>query len=190
MLGCSCSANDCNLKNPYPVEKGNVHCHLAYGATSEDQLNAKEYCRGDFCVLQKTVVPGYGTQWLKGCLSANETDSASKLKPGYRNILGIEQWMCQTDFCNFDVQSIGDSTPHLASVNLFSPQPRGGKQVLKDSAHEQLENDEVFGKEHMYAVKVDQNMKTKKTNGAPVNFATKHVVPVFVIICIFEHLVF
>ena len=70
-----------------------MHCHLAYGATSEDQLNAKEYCRGDFCVLQKTVVPGYGTQWLKGCLSANETDSASKLKVGVKMDLSFKSFL-------------------------------------------------------------------------------------------------
>lgn len=104
---------------PYKITPGDIHCHLAYGATSEDQLNAKEYCKGDFCILQKTVVPGYGIQWLKGCLSANESATIGKLKPGYRNILGVEQWLCQTDFCNFDLESVSMNVPKEASRKLF-----------------------------------------------------------------------
>uniref|UniRef100_A0A914CFQ8 DUF7622 domain-containing protein n=1 Tax=Acrobeloides nanus TaxID=290746 RepID=A0A914CFQ8_9BILA len=104
MLGCVCSKNGCNKNAPYKITPGDIHCHLAYGATSEDQLNAKEFCKGDFCILQRTLVPGYGIQWLKGCLSANESDAVGKLRPGYRNILGVEQWLCNTDFCNFDLE--------------------------------------------------------------------------------------
>uniref|UniRef100_A0A7E4ZW91 UPAR/Ly6 domain-containing protein n=1 Tax=Panagrellus redivivus TaxID=6233 RepID=A0A7E4ZW91_PANRE len=162
MLGCSCSTDKCNGKNPYPVKPGNIHCHLAYGATSEDQLNAKEYCRGDFCVLQKTVVPGYGTQWLKGCLSANETDAVSKLKEGYRNILGIEQWFCKKDFCNFDVQSVAEFAPHLDSLNFFSDtRQRGGNAIvpIEDSAHEDNFFAPMSRESGSNAVKVDPSMR-------------------------------
>jgi len=172
MLGCSCSADNCNAENPYPVQAGNVHCHLAYGATSEDQLNAKGYCKGDYCILQKTVVPGYGTQWLKGCLSANESESASKLKAGYRNILGIEQWLCQSDFCNFDLQSAATASPHLASLNFFEEKPpRGNKNIIQidDSSREMYEEEEdemdnFDDKQNVYAVKVDPALQQSQAN--------------------------
>uniref|UniRef100_A0AC34QEB2 Uncharacterized protein n=1 Tax=Panagrolaimus sp. JU765 TaxID=591449 RepID=A0AC34QEB2_9BILA len=185
MLGCSCSADNCNLENPYPVTPGNVHCHLAYGATSEDQLNAKEYCRGDFCVLQKTIVPGYGTQWLKGCLSANESETASKLKVGYRNILGIEQWFCQTDFCNFDVQSVGESTPHLDSLHFYkNNKPRGGLRIIQDSSHEiDDENIDFDAKENIYAVKIDPGVNGPQANKkAPANSTRKLFWNVFLMV--------
>lgn len=177
------------MENPYPVTPGNIHCHLAYGATSEDQLNAKEYCRGDFCVLQKTVVPGYGTQWLKGCLSANESETASKLKVGYRNILGIEQWFCQTDFCNFDVQSVGESTPHLESLQFYkNKEPRGGLRIIEDSSHEmEDENIDFDGKENIYAVKIDPEINGPRANKKmAVNYGGKLICNLFLIVfCLF-----
>ncbi|KAH7673061.1 Protein C15C8.5 [Aphelenchoides avenae] len=136
MLGCVCSKDGCNSEMPYPVKPGRTKCHLAYGASSDDQLNAKNYCAGDYCLLQRTIVPGYGVQWLKGCLSANETDALSKLRPGYRNVLGIEQWLCEHDFCNFDVETVTSGLPRVASLRLFSLDDgsRNGNAAAKASS--------------------------------------------------------
>ncbi|KAI1730204.1 hypothetical protein Ddc_02889 [Ditylenchus destructor] len=105
ILGCACSQDDCNIKSAYPIRRyQKSSCHLGLVGTHS--------CVGEFCLVQRSFVSGYGLQYLQGCISASDN---SLLKPGYRNILGVEQWLCSTDFCN-TLDNIGEEVPMVETL--------------------------------------------------------------------------
>jgi hypothetical protein len=86
------------------VASSMVRCHLAYGIDNdamEDDGDGGD-CIGHVCVLQRTEIPQYGVQFMKGCLSASD---GGNLHIGYRNLLGVEMWLCADDYCNRDMQT-------------------------------------------------------------------------------------
>uniref|UniRef100_A0A915DU62 Sodefrin-like factor n=1 Tax=Ditylenchus dipsaci TaxID=166011 RepID=A0A915DU62_9BILA len=120
MLGCVCSTDGCNSQAPFHVPSSKlVTCHLV---NSYDPSTSNDFCKGQLCLIQKSMVPNYGVQYLKGCISASASD---QLKAGYRKVLGVEQWLCSVDFCNFDVSSVNNVKPRSESVQLF-------KQPIKE----------------------------------------------------------
>ncbi|VDK55015.1 unnamed protein product [Anisakis simplex] len=116
-LGCICAEDSCNAVAPYPVQKGTVKCHLAYGASDEKAVE-NETCNGDYCLLQKTDHPTFGVQYLKGCLSVNDTMAPSKITVGHRNILGLDHWLCNDDLCNADLKTVTTSIKNPPSTPL------------------------------------------------------------------------
>ncbi|KAI1717193.1 hypothetical protein DdX_06926 [Ditylenchus destructor] len=105
ILGCACSQDNCNIKSAYPIHRSHKNsCHLG--------LVGAQSCVGEFCLVQRSFVSGYGLQYLQGCISASDN---SQLKPGYRNILGVEQWLCSTDFCN-TLENIGEEVSMVQTL--------------------------------------------------------------------------
>ncbi|KJH49012.1 hypothetical protein DICVIV_04850 [Dictyocaulus viviparus] len=49
---------------------------------------------------------------FRGCLTLDQRQSSRQIAPGYyRSYNGIEQWICATSSCNFDLQKMEDSWP-------------------------------------------------------------------------------
>jgi hypothetical protein len=122
-LGCMCSTDGCNLEQPYPIVPGGVRCHLGYNIPNDSASEKDSTCQGDFCLIQKTSIPQFGDNYMKGCLSIGGSSAAKRsVSTGYRNILGVEQWVCKTDLCNRDIDAASavDSNevqPHVASTD-------------------------------------------------------------------------
>uniref|UniRef100_A0A914US20 Sodefrin-like factor n=1 Tax=Plectus sambesii TaxID=2011161 RepID=A0A914US20_9BILA len=128
-LGCMCDTDSCNLDQPYEVVPGSVRCHLGYNIVSDSDSEQDATCTGDFCLIQKTAIPQFGVNYMKGCLSIGGSSAAKRsVQAGYRNILGVEQWLCKTDLCNKDIDTASavdtadsrpasqtDSAPSLSS---------------------------------------------------------------------------
>uniref|UniRef100_A0A0M3IKU2 Phlebovirus glycoprotein G2 fusion domain-containing protein n=1 Tax=Ascaris lumbricoides TaxID=6252 RepID=A0A0M3IKU2_ASCLU len=89
-LGCMCAEDSCNAEAAYPVEKGTTTCYLAYGVFEETAIE-NDTCRGDYCFLQKTNFSNYGVQYLKGCLSVNDSMAVNKITNKFHLILDISQ---------------------------------------------------------------------------------------------------
>uniref|UniRef100_A0A914KYW7 DUF7622 domain-containing protein n=1 Tax=Meloidogyne incognita TaxID=6306 RepID=A0A914KYW7_MELIC len=97
ITGCTCTKNNCNNQIPFPI---NNDSNLLVKCSTSTNSN----CFGHFCFIQREIWQGYGQHWTRGCLSMNESETYSKFKVGYRNILGSEQWICNTNLCNKDLQ--------------------------------------------------------------------------------------
>uniref|UniRef100_A0A914HEK6 Adenosine 3'-phospho 5'-phosphosulfate transporter 2 n=1 Tax=Globodera rostochiensis TaxID=31243 RepID=A0A914HEK6_GLORO len=111
ILGCSCSNNDCNQQLPYPIDstQKRVKCHLErplFSSLSSNSPHAN-FCHGQFCFVQRMPYDGQ-LAVNSGCLSANESAARTSLKSGYRNILGVEQWLCEENFCNLIIVRNGE----------------------------------------------------------------------------------
>uniref|UniRef100_A0A1I8BD53 DUF7622 domain-containing protein n=1 Tax=Meloidogyne hapla TaxID=6305 RepID=A0A1I8BD53_MELHA len=101
ITGCTCNKNNCNNQIPYPINNNIlIKCSTNYELSKNNYKNISSNCFGHFCFIQREIWQGYGQHWTKGCLSMNESETYSKLKVGYRNIFGIEQWLCNTNLCN------------------------------------------------------------------------------------------
>ncbi|CAB3397228.1 unnamed protein product [Caenorhabditis bovis] len=96
MIDCVCSKNKCNNMVPN-IEPGLIRCYMGTNFLNTSQINSKEFCDGDFCLIQN-----FHGRVSKGCISVNERNSWSHLKNGHRIILGVEQWLCQAHLCNYD----------------------------------------------------------------------------------------
>ncbi|VDM40503.1 unnamed protein product [Toxocara canis] len=125
-LGCMCAEESCNAEAAYPVRKGSVICHLAYGVSNETAME-NSTCTGDYCLLQKTNFTNYGVQYLKGCLSVNDTVAVAKITAGYRNILGLEQWLCNDELCNARVDA--------AILSIAKPTPPAFASIASARTH-------------------------------------------------------
>ncbi|KAL3088334.1 hypothetical protein niasHT_023894 [Heterodera trifolii] len=132
-LGCSCSNNGCNRLIPYPIDSSRkrVKCHLDGPLFAPSRA---DFCLGHFCFTQRMPVPDSDGQWAvsSGCLSSNESAARTSLKIGYRNILGVEQWLCGKDFCN---SNIGGGEGEEA--NDWGGGEKGRGQTDKDTPKQQ-----------------------------------------------------
>ncbi|KJH48457.1 hypothetical protein DICVIV_05427 [Dictyocaulus viviparus] len=97
---CFCSKNHCNANLPI-VQTGPIRCYMSYGYKNESVVDKKHFCDGDYCFVQKQ-----DGKYTKGCLSVNERNSWSHIKSGYRQILDVDQWICQQHLCNFDLTRV------------------------------------------------------------------------------------
>ncbi|CAI2355388.1 unnamed protein product [Caenorhabditis sp. 36 PRJEB53466] len=97
-VDCVCSKNKCNEMIP-EIETGHVRCYMGKDFRNTSQVDAHEFCDGDFCLIQDA----HG-RVSKGCISLNERNSWSHLKSGHRRILGVKQWLCQAHLCNYDIE--------------------------------------------------------------------------------------
>ncbi|VDD96988.1 unnamed protein product [Enterobius vermicularis] len=113
LLRCMCNEDGCNDKPLYSVTRGNVKC-VVYDSSLE---SAEGECTGHFCFIQQTYPPFFEHRVAKGCLSVSESNHNFKFEKGYQNIMGLEQWLCEEDFCNVDVDSARRSAGVSAAID-------------------------------------------------------------------------
>lgn len=114
-IGCMCTGNNCNARQPYLFvsSPGVVECQLAYNRLTDDVVET-ETCRGDYCLVQRLLDGAKNVRFIKGCLTVSTPDA---IKTGYRNILGVEQWICDQPLCNKDVDAATKSFNLLQQNN-------------------------------------------------------------------------
>ncbi len=57
-------------------------------------------------------------RYTKGCITVSKDGI---ITTGYRNILGVEQWFCATDYCNKNVQTAAEIRTEL----MVRDEPKG-----------------------------------------------------------------
>ena len=125
---CMCDSELCNVGQPFPFDAAlpQIECHLAQNEISDASLSPTT-CHGQLCLVQKLSDAATGlARYNKGCLTvtnSTKTNNGPAMVPGYRNVLGVEQWICQEDRCNLNVAK-AESTPlkmPLNSAPLMTP---------------------------------------------------------------------
>ena len=69
----------CNRQLPFAVTPGTIRCHVAYHVITATEIDEGS-CTGDFCLIQKVYFLNFGTRYLKGCLSVNDTMAKVKVQ--------------------------------------------------------------------------------------------------------------
>uniref|UniRef100_A0A1I7SY71 ApeC domain-containing protein n=1 Tax=Caenorhabditis tropicalis TaxID=1561998 RepID=A0A1I7SY71_9PELO len=123
---CIVHCNNPEGSIPYPIPPPVVSCyvsgydgtiHLAKYETDErsgfeiydKQIYNETYydegisCRGHFCFIVPDKYSD-GTRYYKGCISANE-QGENRIQLGYMYLNDVPYYICNTDFCNFDIET-------------------------------------------------------------------------------------
>uniref|UniRef100_A0A0N5AEH8 Activin_recp domain-containing protein n=1 Tax=Syphacia muris TaxID=451379 RepID=A0A0N5AEH8_9BILA len=113
VLRCMCNEDNCNGKPVDDIQPGNVSCAVYDLGSSGDKGDS---CNGDYCFIQRSYPPYFETQELRGCLSVNDLEYSKRIKTGYHNIMGLEQWLCTDNLCNEDIDAAEKSARISASA--------------------------------------------------------------------------
>ncbi|CAQ35020.2 UPAR/Ly6 domain-containing protein [Caenorhabditis elegans] len=144
---CRCEEANCNTPEsealPYPISPPVVKCHTSGFAyemnyrkfetleltgdlnykqnymTNETYVDEGIECQGHFCVIvpNKYIIDGeYVDIYYKGCISANE-QGEQKLSVGQKYVNEITYYICNTDFCNIDIETSLDAAANASTIS-------------------------------------------------------------------------
>ncbi|EYC31389.1 hypothetical protein Y032_0004g2126 [Ancylostoma ceylanicum] len=91
----------------FPAE-GLVECHADFLSRHLPYIPIRKLCKGQFCVI---AASSQGDVY-RGCITLDQSKSERQIAPGYyKSYSGMEQWICATSSCNYDLQKMEESWP-------------------------------------------------------------------------------
>ncbi|RCN44786.1 hypothetical protein ANCCAN_09226, partial [Ancylostoma caninum] len=96
----------------FPAE-GLVECHADFLSRHLPYIPIRKLCKGQFCVI---AASSQGDVY-RGCMTLDQSKSDRQIAPGYyKSYNGMEQWICATSSCNYDLQKVEESWPEEMAV--------------------------------------------------------------------------
>lgn len=103
---CYGSMSD-DTASEFPTE-GLVECHADFLSRNLPYIPIRKRCKGQFCVIAASEQGDV----YRGCMTLDQSKSERKITPGYyQSYKGMEQWVCATASCNYDLQKMEESWP-------------------------------------------------------------------------------
>ncbi|VDL70948.1 unnamed protein product [Nippostrongylus brasiliensis] len=91
----------------YPTEPL-VECHADFMSRNLPYIPVRKLCKGQFCVIAASPQGDV----YRGCMTLDQTNTERKIVPGYyQAYTGVEQWVCATSNCNYDLLKMEESWP-------------------------------------------------------------------------------
>ncbi|CAJ0601113.1 unnamed protein product [Cylicocyclus nassatus] len=86
-----------------------VECHADFLSRHLPYIPVMKLCRGQYCVISASPQGDV----YRGCMTLDQTkNEAQNIVPGYyQSYNGVEQWVCATSSCNYDLQKMEESWP-------------------------------------------------------------------------------
>ncbi|CAB3409001.1 unnamed protein product [Caenorhabditis bovis] len=107
----SCYGNDklhTTLQLPAEPQVPYIQCYVDYFSPRLPHVKTGSSCLGEFCFISATP----NGDVYRGCVKSVSIENATKLKIGYtKSFTGIEQWICNSPYCNTDLKSAESSWP-------------------------------------------------------------------------------
>ncbi|VDM67961.1 unnamed protein product [Strongylus vulgaris] len=109
-------ANDTEAS--YPTDSL-VECHADFLSRHLPYIPIMKLCKGQYCVISASPQGDV----YRGCITLDQSkNEAQTIAPGYyRSYNGVEQWICATSSCNYNLQKVEQSWPEeMAQFKLIS----------------------------------------------------------------------
>uniref|UniRef100_A0A0K0DFB9 DUF7622 domain-containing protein n=1 Tax=Angiostrongylus cantonensis TaxID=6313 RepID=A0A0K0DFB9_ANGCA len=99
-----------------------IECHADYMSKHLPYIPFMKLCKGHFCVIaasphgdlyrycRNASLPIWSIE--RGCITVDQSGSERQIEPGYyQSYNGMEQWICDSSNCNYDMQRMEESWP-------------------------------------------------------------------------------
>ncbi|KHJ83953.1 hypothetical protein OESDEN_16339 [Oesophagostomum dentatum] len=86
-----------------------VECHADFLSRNLPYVPLTKLCKGQYCIISATPQGDV----YRGCMTLDQSKNEGQaIAPGYyQSYNGIEQWVCATSSCNYDLQKMEESWP-------------------------------------------------------------------------------